>query len=150
MTSSEFKNIIDDILTRILENNNLSYFENILNTLQKYLAINSEKIKEKEEDEIIKYEKRTINDLYNIIKMYISNRNLKLGLNNLNNIETNKIMEITEKKYVGIVLRDIPKFRGSDKRLYGPFKRGDIILINNKDYNRLKSKKLIKEEEFQI
>jgi len=150
MTSSEFKNIIDDILTRILENNNLSYFENILNTLQKYLAINSEKIKEKEEDEIIKYEKRTINDLYNIIKMYISNRNLKLGLNNLNNIETNKIMEITEKKYVGIVLRDIPKFRGSDKRLYGPFKRGDIILINNKDYNRLKSKKLIKEEELQI
>jgi len=150
MTSSEFKNIIDDILTRILENNNLSYFENILNTLQKYLAINSEKIKEKEDDEIIKYEKRTINDLYNIIKMYISNRNLKLGLNNLNNIETNKIMEITEKKYVGIVLRDIPKFRGSDKRLYGPFKRGDIILINNKDYNRLKSKKLIKEEEFQI
>jgi len=150
MTSSEFRKIIDDILIRILESNNLSYFENILNTLHKYLAVNNEKIKEKEKDEIIKHERKTLNNLYNIIKMYISNRNLRLGLNNLNNIETNKVMEITEKKYVAIVLRDIPKFRGSDKRLYGPFKRGDIILINNKDYNRLKSKKLIKEEEFQV
>ena len=46
---------------------------------------------------------------------------------------------------VGLVLKDVPKFKGVDGAVYGPYKPGDVILINEDDYKLLKEGKYIRE-----
>ena len=53
-------------------------------------------------------------------------------------------LRISNKRDVlGIVKKGIPPFIGSDGKEYGPFALGDIILINKRDFDKLKEKGLI-------
>ena len=115
----------------------------------KYLKINKELI-DTEKRELHKHllgeERKLLEDLREKIRNY--NLNIKIvtgrGVNILIPKETKPIKR--KKAFVGLVVKDIPyKFRGADGRLYGPYKAGDIILINMDDYKLLRDTGYIRE-----
>jgi len=46
---------------------------------------------------------------------------------------------------LAVVVREVPKFYGADGRLYGPYKPGDIILINKADHRLLRDRGYVRE-----
>jgi len=56
----------------------------------------------------------------------------------------------TKENILGIVRREIPPFVGSDGKEYGPFSPGDIIMINKKDFNKLKKKGMVEDIKIDI
>jgi len=145
MESREFKRIVEELTNIIAEENYVSYLREVLNFLRRYADYAEEKagdIKDDEKREIINVEKKELKELYNLIKIYLAEYDLRLGKNSLDERE-----EIHGNIYVGVVRKKIPKFRGTDHKIYGPFKSGDIILISEKDFNKLRDRGLIFERE---
>jgi hypothetical protein len=63
----------------------------------------------------------------------------------------NEFLRVRDKENIlGIVKKEIPPFVGSDGREYGPFIPGDIILINRKDFGKLKKRGLVEDIKIDI
>jgi hypothetical protein len=147
MESREFKRMVDELTNIISEENYVSYLQEVLNFLKRYANYSEEKageVKDDEKREIINVEKKELKELYNLVKIYLAEHDLRLGKNSLKEGE-----EIRGNLYVGVVKKKIPKFRGGDHKIYGPFKSGDIILISEKDFNKLRDRGLIFEREME-
>jgi len=115
----------------------------------KYLKINKE-LTDAEKRELHKHlleeERKLLENLREKIRNY--NLNIRIvtgrGVNTLILKETSSMK--SKRVFVGLVVKDIPyKFRGADGRLYGPYKAGDIILINMDDYKLLRDTGYIRE-----
>jgi len=146
MESREFRRIVDDILKQVIEANNIGVLRTLEKNLKEYLSYITEKIQEEENTEsreILLSEKKEISELHYIIKTYLKEHDLRSGRQSIEEKEE----PIHTSLYIGIVRRPIPKFRGSDNKIYGPFKVGDIILIGEKDFNKLRDRGLITEKE---
>jgi len=145
MESREFKRVIEELTNIIIEENYIKYLREVVDFLKRYADYAEEKVNEignEEEREIINVEKKELTELYNLIKIYLAEYDLRLGKNNFDEKD-----EIHGRMYIGVVKKRIPKFRGADHKIYGPFKPGDIILISEKDFNKLRDRGLIFERE---
>ncbi len=153
MTSETYNKLLRELYLKLSDEDYkyvLKEFErSVENTLN---ALEGEYLVERKVDRqrILAREKEILRELNKVIKIIlvedevISDKN-NTAINNLCNSRNKS--RIKEMYKIGIALQEIPKFRGSDRKLYGPFKPGDIILINEKDFNKLKDKKMVDEEE---
>lgn len=91
-----------------------------------------------------------------VISLIIKGENTKIKISPESKIEKifkdfEYYFQIDNKKgVIGIVKEKIPSFRGSDQLEYGPFLKGDIVLINKKDYVKLKERGLIEVIKFDV
>jgi|Deesub1362B_J571_1020462.scaffolds.fasta_scaffold00004_49 hypothetical protein len=150
MIHEEFKKTLDDIKRGIQLNSEIraATIDNTISLLREM----EKTVKEELAVSLIKEELRILKELYGLIKTYNIEVKILKGIQEgftkdmLSELIGDIHVETSLKEIeVGLVEKDIPKFRGIDGINYGPYKRGDIILINKSDYILLKEKGFIKE-----
>ncbi|RLG62134.1 hypothetical protein DRN87_00560 [Candidatus Geothermarchaeota archaeon] len=153
MTSETYNKLLRELYLKLGDEDYIyvlkefeSSVENILNVLEGEYLVEREVDRQK----ILAREKEILRELNKVIKIILVEDEVVSGKNSvtINNLYNSRNKSKIKETYkIGVALQEIPKFRGSDRKLYGPFKPGDIILINEKDFNKLKDKKMVEEEE---
>jgi len=143
--SISYEEIISKIRESILKGEQVN--SNVLHDLERIIEKNL-KISNYATDELHK------ELLEKELKLLYLLRDLIMKYNNSFQVEKGESRKSTFKfkdiiRYLGIVIEEVPKFRGIDGNLYGPYKPGDIILINEEDYKFLKDNKYVREVKFE-
>lgn len=146
MTQEKFKDILEMIKEKLLSRETIEKIDVIKEKIDESTKI-KEKIKDHIHKKLVTYEVDLLNKLYNLLKkynIYISSKTKEIQVRYILEAEREQKLQIKH-HYVGLVINEIPKFKGADGRIYGPYKPGDIILINKEDYNLLKERGYVKE-----
>ncbi len=147
MMQEEYKKLIDIIKEKLAAGEIIEEIRK-LEEILKDITEKKHETKEELHKKLISKEYELIKQLYESIHKYNIRVSSERGIYSeeaLKYVKLPREEKYPSHYYVGLVMKEIPKFKGVNGKVYGPYKPGDIILINEEDYKLLKERHFIKE-----